>query len=508
MAGGAMMNAVLLELRNVSKAFPGVRALDGVSFELRAREVHALVGENGAGKSTMVKILSGVYKPDRGTILYEGQPIQVLDPTHAQSLGINPVHQELHLEPYLSVAENIFLGRQPLGRFGLIDNRLMNREAGRLLKGLGVAIDPTALMGSISIAERQIVSIARAVSTDARIMIFDEPTSSLTEREIALLFRTIDRLRAEGMGIIYITHRMDEIFRVCDRVTVFRDGRYVSTKPVAETNLKELIAMMIGREISDLFHHKGAACIGEPVLEVRHLVKRGVLNGISFAVHRGEIVGMAGLVGAGRTELARAIFGDLTLDGGEILIDGRRLRPNHTPREAIAAGIGLVPEDRKEQGLVTGLSVRQNIGMAMMRALSRFGLVSVASERRLAENFVIRLAIRTPSVDQKVMFLSGGNQQRVVIAKWLATKPKVLIVDEPTRGIDVGAKAEIHALLRDLAEQGVTILMISSELPEILSMSDRVLVMHHGRVVGEIAHHQATQEKIMHYATGQGAPVS
>jgi ribose transport system ATP-binding protein len=508
MAGDPTMNAVLLELRDVSKAFPGVRALDGVSFELRAGEVHALVGENGAGKSTMVKILSGVYKPDHGTVLYEGQPIQVHDPIHAQSLGISPVHQELHLEPYLSVSENIFLGRQPLGRFGLIDNRLMNREAGRLLKGLGVAIDPTVLMGSISIAERQIVSIARAVSTDARIMIFDEPTSSLTEREIALLFRTIDRLRAKGMGIIYITHRMEEIFRVCDRVTVFRDGRYVSTQPVAETNLKKLISMMIGREISDLFHHKGAACTGEPVLEVRHLVKRGVLNGISFAVHRGEIVGMAGLVGAGRTELARAIFGDLTLDGGEILIEGRRLRSNHTPREAIAAGIGLVPEDRKEQGLVTGLSVRQNIGMAMMRALSRFGLVSVARERRLAENFVIQLAIRTPSVDQNVLFLSGGNQQRVVIAKWLATEPKVLIVDEPTRGIDVGAKAEIHALLRDLAEQGVTILMISSELPEILSMSDRVLVMHHGRVVGEVARHQATQEAIMHYATGQGVPVS
>jgi ribose transport system ATP-binding protein len=501
------MNTVLLELRDVSKAFPGVRALDGVSFELRAGEVHALMGENGAGKSTMVKILSGVYRPDHGTILHERQPIQVRDPAHAQSLGISPVHQELHLEPYLSVAENIFLGRQPIGRFGLIDNRRMNREASRLLKALGVAIDPTALMGSISIAERQIVSIARAVSTDARIMIFDEPTSSLTEREIALLFRTIDRLRAEGMGIIYITHRMDEIFRVCDRVTVFRDGRYISTKPVAETNLRELINMMIGREISDLFR-KGAAGIGEPILEVRNLVKRGVLKGISFAVHRGEIVGMAGLVGAGRTELARAIFGDLTLDGGEILVEGQPLRSNHSPREAISAGIGLVPEDRKEQGLVTGLSVRQNIGMATMRGLSRFGLVNVASERRLAENFVTRLAIRTPSVDQKVMFLSGGNQQRVVIAKWLATEPKILIVDEPTRGIDVGAKAEIHALLRDLAEQGVAILMISSELPEILAMSDRVLVMHQGRVVGEIAHHQATQENIMHYATGQTAPVN
>jgi ribose transport system ATP-binding protein len=500
------MNAVLLELRDVSKTFPGVRALDGVSFELRAGEVHALMGENGAGKSTMVKILSGVYRPDYGTILHQGQPIQVRDPSHAQSLGISPVHQELHLEPYLSVAENIFLGRQPIGRFGLIDNRRMNREASRLLKGLGVAIDPTALIGSISVAERQIVSIARAVSTDARIMIFDEPTSSLTEREIALLFRTIDQLRAKGIGIIYITHRMDEIFRVCDRVTVFRDGRHVSTELVAETNLRELISKMIGREISDQSPRE-ARLIGEPVLEVRHLVKRGVLNDISFVVHRGEIVGMAGLVGAGRTELARAIFGDMIMDGGEILVEGCRLRLNHAPREAIAAGIGLVPEDRKEQGLVTGLSVQQNIGMPIMRVLSRFGLVNVTSERRLAKHFVTQLAIRTPSVDQKVMFLSGGNQQRVVIAKWLATEPKILIVDEPTRGIDVGAKAEIHALLRDLVKQGVAILMISSELPEILAMSDRVLVMHQGRVIGEVAHHEATQENIMHYATGQSAPV-
>jgi ABC-type sugar transport system ATPase subunit len=501
------MVAPILELRDVSKLFPGVRALDGVSLELRVGEVHALMGENGAGKSTLVKILSGVYRPDGGSILLDGQPIQILDPTHAQSLGISPVHQELHLEPYLSIAENIFLGRQPTGRFGLIDLRRMNVDAENLLRGLGVSIDPTALIGSISIAERQIVAIARAVSSDARIMIFDEPTSSLTEREIGLLFGMIARLRTKGMAIIYISHRMEEIFRLCDRVTVFRDGRYVATRPVSEIDLGSLIGMMIGRDISDLFR-KEAVPIGEPVLEVRDLFKRGMLNGISFVVRRGEITGMAGLVGAGRTELARAIFGDLPFDAGEILVGGQALPKRHRPRQAIAAGIGLIPEDRKEQGLVTGLTVQQNIGMSMLRALSRFSVVSSVRERRLAETYVERLSIRTPSVEQKVMYLSGGNQQRVAIAKWLATKPKVLIVDEPTRGIDVGAKAEIHGLLCELARQGVAILMISSDLPEILAMSDRVLVMRQGRIAGEVPGDRATQETIMHYATGQAVSVA
>jgi ABC-type sugar transport system ATPase subunit len=495
----------LLELRDIAKAFAGVRALDGVSFDLRAGEVHALMGENGAGKSTAVKILSGVHQPDRGAVLLHGTAVQIASPVHAQALGISPVHQELHLEPYLSVAENIFLGRQPAGRFGLIDERRMRRDAAELLARLGVTIDPAALVGAISIAERQIVSIARAISTDARILIFDEPTSSLSEHEIALLFGMIARLRAQGMGIIYISHRMDEVFRLCDRVTVFRDGRFVATRPVAETSLRELIGMMIGRDIGDLFR-KQAAPIGGPVLEVRNLVKRGVLDGISLTVRRGEIVGLAGLVGAGRTEIARAIFGDLSFDSGDILVEGRRLPGAHAPRDAIAAGVGLVPEDRKDQGLVLGLSVQRNIGLAVMRTLSRLGVMRGGRERALAQDYVGRLAIRTPSVDQKVMFLSGGNQQRVVIAKWLATQPKVLIVDEPTRGVDVGAKAEIHALLCGLAQNGVAILMISSDLPEVLAMSDRVLVVHQGRIAGDLPHEQATQEAIMHYATGQPVP--
>ena len=501
------MAETLFELQDIAKSFPGVRALDEVSFDLRRGEVHALLGENGAGKSTLVKIICGIYRPDAGVIRIDGRPVEITSPTQAQALGISSVHQELHLEPYLSVAENIFLGRQPVGRFGMIDQRRMNRDAGALLKRLGADLDPESTVESLSVAQRQIIAIARAASTTARIIIFDEPTSSLTERETNLLFDMIGRLRGEGIGIIYISHRMEEIFRLCDRVTVLRDGRYVATKPVAETDMRDLIGMMIGRDISDLFR-KAPAPIGGPVLEVQNLSKRGLLRDISFSVRRGEIVGVAGLVGAGRTELARAIFGDLAIDGGEIRVDGQLIPPSHSPRRAILAGIGLVPEDRKEQGLVTGLSVRQNISMPMLKALSWVNVLNLRREQRLAESYVRKLAIKTPSIDQKATFLSGGNQQRVVIAKWLATQPKLLIVDEPTRGVDIGAKSEIHALLCDLAREGMAIMMISSDLPEVLAMSDRVLVMQKGRIAADIPAAEATQEVIMHYATGQEASLA
>jgi ribose transport system ATP-binding protein len=491
----------LLELRDITKGFPGVRALENVKFDLRPGEIHALVGENGAGKSTLVKILSGVYQPDRGEIWLRGTPARILSPAHAQLLGISPVHQELQLEPYLSVAENIFLGRQPTGRLGIVDHQRMHREARHLLDSLGVTIDSTAPIESISIAQRQIVAIARAVLGTARVIIFDEPTSSLTERETALLFEMISKLRKTGIGIIYISHRIEEIFRLCDRVTVLRDGRYIATKPVGETNRLEVIALMIGRDISDLFK-KEVAPIGETVLEVRGLSKKGLLHDISFSLRRGEIVGLAGLVGAGRTDLARAIFGDITFEFGDIVIAGKTITGHHTPRRAISVGIALVPEDRKEQGLVLGLSVRKNISLAMLPALSRLAFIRASEEKRLTRSYVEQLTIKTPSIDQKTLYLSGGNQQRVVIAKWLATQPKVLIVDEPTRGIDVRAKASIHSLLCDLAKQGVAILMISSDLPEILAMSDRILVMHRGRITGELSGGEATQEAIMHYATG------
>ncbi len=495
------MAVPLLEMRDISKSFPGVRALDHVHFDLQRGEIHALMGENGAGKSTLIKILSGVYSLDAGEILLEGQRIEPRDPTHAQSLGISPVHQELNLEPYLSVAENIFLGRQCLNRAGLIDYRRMHREARAILSDLGMTLDTQALAGTLSVAERQMVAIARAVSIEARVVVLDEPTSPLTSHETELLFAIVRRLKARGLGIIYITHRLEEIFRLCDRVTVFRDGQYTATVPVAETNTAAIIAMMIGRDLKDLYR-KGTATIGEPVLEVRHLSKQRLLHDISFTIRRGEIVGLAGLVGAGRTELARALFGDWRFDGGEVLLDGKPIRPA-SPQQAIEAGLGLVPEDRKEQGLVTGFSVRHNVSMATLRHLSPLGFINLGREKGLAAHFVERLAIRTPGIDQKVMYLSGGNQQRVVVAKWLATHPKVLIVDEPTRGIDVGAKAEIYGLLSDLAQQGVGILMISSDLPEVLAMSDRILVMHEGRLVGELPGTGATQEQVMALATGQ-----
>ncbi len=461
------MGEQLLSLTGISKGFPGVQALSDVSFSLAAGEVHALMGENGAGKSTLIKILCGVQPPDSGKILIDGKPVTVGSPVEARALGIAPVHQELHLEPYLSVAENIFLGCQPRTRFGTIDWKGMVAAARGILDELGVGLDATAEVGRLSIAERQVVAIARAVSTRARIMIFDEPTSSLTRRETELLLSLIRRLRDQGIGIVYVSHRMEEIFDLCDRVTVFRDGRYVSTGRVAETSLDQLIRAIVGRDIVAL-PMKATAIPGKTLLDVCGLSKKGLLHDISFSLRSGEIVGLSGLVGSGRTELARTIFGDITPDSGEILVDGTPVARGG-PRAAIAAGIGLVPEDRKDQGLVVDLSVMANIGMPSLGVLGRFGVLSRRRERRLAEDYVKRLAIRTPTVGQKAMFLSGGNQQRVVIAKWLATRPKVLIVDEPTRGVDVGAKSEIHALLRSLASEGMAILMISSDLPEVLA---------------------------------------
>jgi ribose transport system ATP-binding protein len=494
------MTSQLLVLEDISKAFPGVKALSSVHFDLRAGEVHALMGENGAGKSTLIKILSGVQPPDAGSILIDGVPVTVASPVAAQELGISPVHQELHLEPYLSVAENIFLGRQPLNRFGLIDRRRLRAEARAVLGELGVPLDPDAILGRLSIAERQVVAIARAVSTRARIVIFDEPTSSLTRRETDLLMKMIGRLREQGIGVIYVSHRMEEIFEICDRVTVFRDGKYVATRKVAETSMAELVNFIVGRDI-EVLPARAETAPGAVVLEVRGLSKRGMLRDVNFSLRRGEIVGLSGLVGAGRTELARTLFGDIVPDAGEIVVDGKPIR-FRSPREAIAAGIGLVPEDRKEDGLVTSLSVMANIGMPQLSALTRLGVLSGRRERQLARSYVDTLAIRTPSIDQKAMYLSGGNQQRVVIAKWLAVNPKILIIDEPTRGVDVGAKSEIHALLRRLATEGMAVLMISSDMPEILAVSDRVLVMHKGRLTGELPGPTATQERIMGYAMG------
>jgi len=488
-----------LQVRGLSKLFPGVRALDAVDFDVQTGEVHALVGENGAGKSTLIKILSGVHLPSAGQILLDASPVSISSPEQAQLMGISPVHQEVHLVPLLSVAENILLGRQPKGRFGLIDHRRMREIAGGYLAELGMPIDPAETLAQLTVAKQQMVSIARALSVNARILILDEPTASMSDREAKLLFDIIRRLRARGLSVIYISHRLEEVFAVADRVTVLRDGRAVGSHAVGDITLNQVIQLMVGRELSDLFRKEEVA-IGPPVLEVKQLNVRGVLHDISFTLHRGEILGVAGLVGAGRTELARALFGADRRDSGEVLLDGKPMNAR-SPGEAIAHGLGLAPEDRKQHGLIMGMSVAHNMTLANLFRRQRLGFINLRRERDTAQDYVRRLGIRTPDVQRDVKFLSGGNQQRVVIAKWLETRPRVLILDEPTQGVDVGAKAEIHALMVDLARSGVGILMISSDLPEVLQMSDRLLVMHQGRITGCLGREEASQEQVMRYAT-------
>jgi len=490
----------LLEVRQISKEFPGVKALDHVDLQLMPGEVRALVGENGAGKSTLIKIISGVYQPTEGEVFINGNREDIIDPYSALQRGIAPVHQEVNLEPYLSVAENIFIGRQPKNKMGLVDYKKMNLDATHWLSELGVAIDPDLPLGMASIAERQMVAIARAVSLDAKVLIFDEPTSSLTQKEIDHLFQVIKRLKEKQIGVIYISHRLEEIFQICDTITIMRDGVVVANEPLQKMNTDSIVKMMIGRDLKDMYI-KTKAKIGEPVLEVRNLFVKGILSDISFTLKAGEILGISGLVGAGRTELARALFGDLPISSGQVIIDGKNIKTRN-PKDAIKSGIGLIPEDRKDLGLVIELPVKNNISMTIFKLLSQFGIMNQKKELKVASDYVNQLAIKTPTLEQRVKYLSGGNQQRVVIAKWLATSPKILIVDEPTRGIDVGAKAEIHKLLDDLANQGVAILMISSELPEIIAMSDRVLVIHQGKIRAELEGKRINEEEIMRYATG------
>ena len=495
------MTQKFFEVKGITKTFPGVRALYHVNFDLEKGECHALIGENGAGKSTLIKILSGVYQPDEGEILIEGQKVNIRDTSVAFKLGITSIYQELNLHLLLSVAENIFLGRQPIGTWGLLDYRQMYNATEKVLASLGIDLDPKAKLSTLSIAQQQIVAIARAISFDTKIIIMDEPTSSLTDREITLLFATIEKLKKRGISIIYISHRLEEVHKIADRATVLRDGKLVGTVKVSETDTAKLISMMIGRTISEYFH-KEEVSIGRPVLEVKNLVKKGILENISFILRSGDILGISGLVGAGRTELARAIFGADMIDSGEIFVDGKLVSLRSTS-DAVKVGIGMAPEDRKTQGLILGMSIRKNLTIANLFRMNRLGFIQMREELRLATNLVNKFSIRTPSINREVMYLSGGNQQRVVIAKWLATKPKVLILDEPTRGIDVNAKAEIYGLMCDLVRNGVGILMISSELPEILAMSDRVLVMHEGRILGRFNRANATPEAIMRCATGE-----
>ncbi|WP_029098524.1 sugar ABC transporter ATP-binding protein [Brevibacillus thermoruber] len=495
------MSDYLLEMKEISKSFPGVKVLDGVQLNLKRGEVLALMGENGAGKSTLMKILGGIYQRDGGTIVVKGQTQENMTPDIAAKRGIAIIHQELNLIPHLSIMENIFLGREfTYGKSGFVNWSRMRTEAKRWLEQLAIDLDPATPVGELSVGQQQMIEIAKALSMQADILVLDEPTAALTNREIAALFDVIAALKRKGVGMIYISHRMEEIFQISDRITVLRDGRYVGTVRTAETSLDELVKMMVGREITDRFP-KVEVKPGEERLRVENLTVRGKLSGISFSVRSGEIVGVAGLMGAGRTEMAKALFGAERIDGGAIFVDGKPVRISQ-PIDAIRAGIALVTEDRKEEGLVLPLSVRENIALPNLAKLASLGVMNRRAEQALSDETIRRLLIKTAGGEQAAGSLSGGNQQKVVIGKWLATQPKILILDEPTRGVDIGAKKEIYDIMNRLAQEGVAILMISSELPEVLGMSDRVLVMHEGRITGSFSRAEATQELIMHAATG------
>ncbi|HOV31855.1 MAG TPA: sugar ABC transporter ATP-binding protein [Candidatus Hydrogenedens sp.] len=495
------MSDLLLEMKDITKRFPGVLALDKVRLEVQYGEVHCLVGENGAGKSTLMKILSGAITLDSGEILLEGKPIQITSPYHAQQLGISMIYQEFNLIPYLSVAENIFLGREPrIEKTPLINWKRMYNEAYEVLEQVGLKLDVRVPVAELSIAQQQMVEIAKALSIKAKIIVMDEPSATLTEHELKTLFELIKTLRRQNLGIIYISHRLEELYEIGNRVTVMRDGQYVGTHEVCDVTREDLIRMMVGRELTKEYP-KIFLQRGKEKLRVENLTRKGAFQDISFSLYSGEIVGLTGLVGAGRTEVARAIFGADPMDEGKIYVEEQEVKI-HSPQEAIKHGIGLLTEDRKNQGLVLSMTVRENITLANLKEITNWIFLDLPKERQVAESYVHDLQIRTPSIEQISQNLSGGNQQKVVLAKWLFTKSRILIFDEPTRGIDVGAKVEIFRLMNRLLEQGVGILMISSELPEVLGICDRILVMHEGNLAGELSREEATQERIMQLATG------
>lgn len=495
-----MADEYLLQMEGISKSFPGVKALDDVHLNVRPGTVHALMGENGAGKSTLMKVLIGMYHADAGTVTFGGQQVQIPDTATALGLGISMIHQELSPIPHMTVAENVYLGREPVNRLGFVDKRRMAADTGQLLERLQMAINPRATMRTLSIAQSQMVEIAKAISYDSRLIIMDEPTSAITEREVDHLHRIIRSLRESGVAIIYITHKMDEVFKISDYVTVFRDGRHVATMPAEELDRQKLITLMVGRELTHMFPKEDAE-IGEVAMSVRGLSRNGVLSDISFELRRGEILGLAGLMGAGRTEVLEAIFGITRIDAGTIEIHGKPTKIR-SPSDAIHSGLALLTEDRKLTGIMGVLSVRDNMTVASLPRFSPGGVLRMKQMDRECQEQRRSLAIKTPSIYQLIKLLSGGNQQKVLVSRWLLTAPEILMIDEPTRGIDVGAKAEIHRLMSKLAGQGKAILMVSSEMPEILGMSDRVLVMHEGRLTGEFSRAEATQERIMQAATG------
>lgn len=496
-----MTDSVLLKATNITKSYDAVMALKGASFELRAGEVHALIGENGAGKTTLIKIITGAVTPDSGQIEVNGEVVAGNSPRRAKALGIAAIYQEPSLFPELTVAENIALGLEQEGAGQVIDWKERRRRAAKLLEEVGARIDVESEAGQLTMPQQQLMEIARALGANARVLIMDEPTASLTEGETQNLYRVISKLREQGVGLIYISHRLAELQVIADRVTVLRDGEVVGTRMMNEIDRPELIRLMVGRELSAVFPKRQVE-FGAPVLELRGLANQANgLTDINLEVKAGEIVGFAGLVGAGRTELARTIFGLDPADAGEIRLRGRTLRIQN-PAQAIDAGIAYLPEDRRRHGVILDMSIGANVTMALLKKLARFGSFDFTREREIAAEYVRKFAIKTPAIFSQTSTLSGGNQQKVALSRWLATKPSVLILDEPTQGIDVGAKAEIHSLMGDLAAQGMAILMISSELPEVLGMSDRIVVMRAGRIAGELSRAEATQEAVLALALG------
>lgn len=489
-----------IEIRGIDKSFGGNAVLKNAGFLLDHGEIHALMGENGAGKSTLMKILTGVYTKDAGTVIVDGQEVCYKSPQEAEKAGIVFIHQELNVLFDLTVEENMFLGKEIKNAFGVCDKRAMRAEVKKILDKLGVNIDPGERMNRLSVGQQQMIEIAKALMVDAKVLIMDEPTAALTQSETTVLFDVVKSLREKGVSIVYISHRMEEIFELCDRITVLRDGSYIGTKKISETDMNDVVKMMIGREIGERYPARNAK-IGEVAFEVKNLTCPGVFEKVNFQVHRGEVLGVSGLMGAGRTEIMQAIFGNMPNVSGEIYMDGVQIQ-NRDPQEAIRNGIGFITEDRKVEGLMLDESIMKNISIANLGSISRNGVLSSGAEAELVKKGIEELHIKCFGPNHTCSNLSGGNQQKVVFAKWVYTNPKVLILDEPTRGVDIGAKKEIYSIINDLAEKGVAIIMVSSELPEVLGMSDRIMVVREGLVRGVLDKTEADQEKIMTLATG------
>ncbi|NGP45132.1 sugar ABC transporter ATP-binding protein [Bacillaceae bacterium SIJ1] len=489
-----------IRMENIHKAFGKNKVLEGVDIHIKDGEVHALMGENGAGKSTLMNILTGLHKKDQGTIQIDGKETTFTDPKHAEDFGVAFIHQELNVWPELTVLENLFINKEPVTHFGLIHTKKMKRIAAEQFEKLSISIPLNKEAGQCSVGEQQMIEIAKALMTEAKVIIMDEPTAALTDREIATLFEVIRSLKKSCVSIVYISHRMEEIFTICDTITVMRDGRTVDTTPIAKTSFNDVVQKMVGRELTDRFPARETS-LGDTMLEVKNLSRKGVFENVSFSVRSGEMVGVSGLMGAGRTEIMRTIFG---LDGkyeGDILVNGTKVTMKN-PSQAVQMGLGFITEDRKDEGLVLDFSIKDNIALPSLHSFTKQTFIKEKDEQEFVDLLIKRLTIKTESASTEAKNLSGGNQQKVVIAKWIGIGPKVLILDEPTRGVDVGAKREIYQLMNELTERGVAIIMVSSELPEILGMSDRIIVVHEGTIAGELSKEEATQEKIMTLATG------